>query len=181
MLKTNNILSYFIKDIKDPKEFALYKQMNTTNNIEILYKGKLLYKLQPEICWNYKTNIIKKYFTRSIINYIINYKINSNKKLKNKALFYKKDNKIALTNGNYISYSCIYNKYLIKNFFKYVMESKSVLFITIKYYNGYKYLYKSYNGYKGSKYTRVRILIMNKYEAHYINRLLGLFFVNRNY
>ena len=179
MLKTNNILSYFTKDIKDTKECALYKQMNTTNNIEILYKGKLLYKLQhyklqPEICWNYKTNIIKKYFTRSIINYIINYKINSNKKLKIKALFYKKDNKIAETNGNYISYSCIYNKYLIKNSFYYVAEFTSLLCIKSKYYNGYiyKYIYR----YKGNlKYKHVRILIMNKYELHYINRFFNIY------
>ena len=33
MLKPNNILSYFIKDIKDPNECALYKQINTTNTI----------------------------------------------------------------------------------------------------------------------------------------------------
>jgi len=185
MLKTNNILSYFIKDTKDPKEFALYKQMNTTNNIEILYKGKLLYKLrhyklQPEICWNYKTNIIKKYFSRNIINY----KINSNKRLKKKALFYKKANKIAETNGNYISYSCIYNKYLIKNSFYYVAEFTSLLYIKSKYYNGYIYKYISISIYKNNcnhKYKHVQILIMNKYELHYINRFFNLFFVNMNY
>jgi hypothetical protein len=39
----NNILSYFIKDIKDPIELAFYKQKNIDNTIEIFYKNELLY------------------------------------------------------------------------------------------------------------------------------------------
>ena len=179
MLKPNNILSYFIKDIKDSKECALYTQTNNTNNIEIFYKDKKLYrimftKLCPKICWNYKNNVIIEYFSGNIINY----KIDSNKRLKYKALFYKKDKILLKINDNYILYEFIYNKYLIKNFFDYVIDDKDLLCINIKYYNGYKYLYKHKNIYK---YKYVQILIMNKYELHYINRFFNLFFVSRNY
>jgi len=178
MLKPNNILSYFIKDIKDSNECALYTQINTTNTIEIFYKDKKIYKiykikyntkLNSIHSYGYKKNVIIDYFSRRIMNY----KIDSNERLNYKTLFYKKDNKILKDNYNYIYYEFIYNKYLIKKYFNYMMESKSLLCITIKYYNGYKYLYKSYSNFK---YKRDQILIMNKYEANYINR----FFI-RNY
>ena len=181
MLKPNNILSYFIKDIKDPKECALYKQINTNNTIEIVYKGHLLYKLwhyklKPETCWNYTNNIIKEYLSESIINYKINYV----KSLNQKTLYYKKDMNMLKIMDNYISYSFIYNKYLIKQSCKCVVDFKPLLSIGIQYYNGYKYkyLYKSYSKYKCK---RVQILIPNKYEFHYINRFFLLFFVIRNY
>jgi hypothetical protein len=179
MLKHNNILSYFIKDIKDSKESALYTQTNNNNYSVIYYKDKKLYKtmftkLCPKICWNYKNNVIIEYFSGNIINY----KIDSNKRLKYKALFYKKDKIISKINDNYILYEFIYNKYLIKNFFDYVIDDKDLLCINIQYYNGYKYLYKDKNNYK---YKYVQILIMNKYELHYINRFFNLFFVSKNY
>ena len=157
MLKPNNILSYFIKDIKDPKECALYKQMNTTsNNIDIFYKGELihriqLYKLKPEISWNYKNNISKVYLSGRIINC----KIDSNKRRKYKTLFYKKDKRISENNGNHILYGFNYNKYLnkylIKKYLDYLEDFKSLLCFKIQYYNGciYKYIsrsiYKSIN------------------------------------
>ena len=180
MLKPNNILSYFIKDIKDSKECALYTQINTTYTIEICYKDKKIYKitynkkLNPIHSYDYKNNVIIEYCSGRIINY----KIDSNERANYKALFYKKDMLLSKEYHNYdnsVIYEFIYNKYLIKNFFKYVIESKSVLSITIKYYNGYKYLYKYYKNFKYSKYTRVQILIMNKYEAHYINRLFNIY------
>ena len=183
MLKPNNILSYFIKDIKDPTECALYTQINTTNTIKIFYKDKLLYKLQhykfqPEICWNYKNNIIKDYYLRRITNDKIDYSKTRNYK----ALFYKKDKIISKTNENYIMYDFIYNKYLIKKSCNYVADSKSLLSIGIQYYNGYKYKYKYlYQSYSKYKCKRVQILIPNKYEFHYINRFFLLFFVIRNY
>jgi hypothetical protein len=176
MLKPNNILSYFIKDIKDPKECALYKQMNTTSNtIDIFYKGNLIhriqhYKLKAEICWNYTNNIIKEYLSGRIINY----KFDSNKRRKYKTLFYKKDKIISKVNENHILYTFNYNKYLIKKYLDYLAEFKSLLCIKIKYYNGciYKYIYR----YKGNhKYKHVRILIMNKYELHYINRFFNIY------
>jgi hypothetical protein len=174
MLKPNNILSYFIKDIKDPKECALYKQMNTTsNNIDIFYKDELihriqLYKLKPAICWNYTNNISKEYLSGRIINY----KIDSNKSSKYNTLFYKKDKRISENNGNHILYGFNYNKYLnkylIKKYLDYLAEFKSLLCIKIKYYNGCIY--------KGNhKYKHVRILIMNKYELHYINRFFNIY------
>ncbi len=181
MLKPNNILSYFIKDIKSPKDRALYTQINTINIIEIFFKGKLLYKLihkyiNPRISWNYTNNIIKEYYYGRIINY----KINSIKTRNYKELFYKKDMNISNVNGNYISYSFIYNKYLIKQSCKCVVDFKPLLSIGIQYYNGYKYkyLYQSYSKYKCK---RVQILIPNKYELHYINSFFSLFFVSRNY
>jgi hypothetical protein len=115
MLKPNNILSYFIKDIKNPKKRALYTQINNTTNIKIFYKDKLLYKLQhyklkPEFSWNYKNNIIKEYLSESINNIKINYIKSRNQK----TLYYKKDKIISKPNGNYIMYNFICNKYLIK-------------------------------------------------------------------
>jgi len=183
MLKPNNILSYFIKDIKDPKERALYTQINTINIIEIFFKGKLLYKIihndiNPGISWNYTNNIIKEYYYGRIINY----KINSIKTRNYKELFYKKDMKISKVNGNYIYYSFIYNKYLIKINGYYVAEFKYLLCIKIKYFNGNKYLYKDKSKDKSNqKYIFNQILILNKYELHYINSFFSLFFVSRNY
>jgi len=69
MLKPNNILSYFIKDIKDSKECALYTQINNTYNIEIFYKDKKIYKitynkkLKQLTGYDYKNNVIIDYFT----------------------------------------------------------------------------------------------------------------------
>jgi hypothetical protein len=162
--------------------------MNTTNNIDIFYKDELihriqLYKLKPAICWNYTNNIIKDYLSGRIINY----KIDSNKSSKYNTLFYKKDKRISENNGNYILYGFNYNKYLIKYFIKkyldYLTDFKSLLCFKIQYYNGciYKYIsrsiYKSiYN--RNNKYKHVQILIINKYELHYINRFFNLFFVN---
>ena len=169
MLNPNNILSYFIKDIKDPKECALYKQINTnTNNIEIFYKDTILYRLNPEISWNYTTNIFKKYYPRRITNH----KIDSIKIRNYKALFYKKDKIISKTNENYIMYDFIYNKYLIKRCFNYICKSISVLSIAIVYYKGYKYFIKFD---KTFKYNYVHIFIMNKYEVHYINRFFSIY------
>jgi len=186
MLKPNNILSYFIKDIKDPKEYALYKQFNNIATIELFYKDKMIYyirhyKLKPEISYNYKNNIIKEYFTGRIINYKIDYC----KSLKHKALLYKKAKiRLKTHNDNYIYYTFIYNKYLYKNNFHYIIDNKSVLYIRIKYYNRYIYKYISLSAYKyksNHKYNYILLLIMNKYELHYINRFFNLFFVRRKY
>jgi hypothetical protein len=185
MLNSNNILSYFIKDIKDPKECSLYKQINTnTNNIEIFYKDKVLYRLlyyrcKPEISCNYKNNIIKEYYPGRITNY----KIDSIKQNNYKALFYKKDKIISKINGNYILCEFIYNKYFIIKYLDYLAEFISLLYIKIKYYNRYIYKYICISIYKtiynrNNKYKHVQILIINKYELHYINRFFNLFFVN---
>ena len=180
MLKPNNILSYFIRYIKaNPKECALYKQINTTTTIEIFYNDKMIYhirhyKLKKEISWNYKNNIIKDYNSGRIINYKIDY----NKRLKYKAIYYKKDKKILRKNYNYILYEFIYNKYLIKRYFNYIIEDKDVLTINIIYYNGYKYFFKS--GFD-LKYNYINVCIMNKYELHYNTRFFNLFFVIRTY
>jgi len=91
----HNILSYFIKDIKDNQELAFYKQINTEDSIKIFYKDKLLYsividilyfilkpKVKPELnlklIYNLVYNIKKDYYN----NILYNYKIESNKKVK---------------------------------------------------------------------------------------------------
>jgi len=179
---TTNILSYFIKDIKDPSELAFYKQMQTGYNIEITYKDKLLYKItgfkgKLYTILNIKKNISLDYFS----DVIINNKICSNKIMKQKTLYYKKDNKLLDINYNYISYIFIYNKYLYKTYFHYAKDGQYLLMNKIKYYNGYKYIYSSIHFNKNTithKYNYVQIFILNKYELHYFNGFFNLFFDN---
>ena len=52
----NNILSYFIKDIKDPKDPEFLKGIKTYANIQIFYKDELIYRLNDYSC-NYINNI----------------------------------------------------------------------------------------------------------------------------
>jgi hypothetical protein len=108
MINNTNILSYFIKDIKDPTERNFYKQKNIDNIIEIVYKDKRLFMINknftPNHIYNYKTNI-------AITNALCNYKIEINNKHKVKIIFYKKDKEILTLN-----YYFIYNKYLVKTF-----------------------------------------------------------------
>ncbi len=103
----HNILSYFIKDIKDNQELAFYKKINTEDSIKIFYKDKLLYsividilyfilkpelkpKVKPELnsklIYNLVYNIKKDYYN----NILYNYKIESNTKEKYVYLYYKK-------------------------------------------------------------------------------------------
>jgi len=168
-----NILSYFVKDIKDKNELAFYKQININNTIKILYKEELLFYMSYIIIhrkqiYNYKTNIKKDPYNNSFSNY----KIES---VKNKyvSLFYNKDNKIYgyIYNPNYIYYDYKHNKYLNKVFFTYVMEHKKLFICSIRYYNFYKYIYKWVTHFK---YIGVKIFIMNKYELHYINIFFNL-------
>ncbi len=66
----NNILSYFIKDIKDAKERAFYKQVNYINCIQIFYKDKILYQIEIFIT-NYINNIRKARYFNCKENYKI--------------------------------------------------------------------------------------------------------------
>jgi len=170
----SNILSYFIKDIKDQHELAFYKQINTNNNIKIFYKDKVLYDINYYVInlskiWNFKTNIIKD----SYHNILINYKMMS-RKHKYGLLYYNKDNKINGGNPNYIYFEFKHKKYLNKVCIKYVMESKNLFMCSIRYYKCYKYIYKCFTWFK---YKSVQIFIMNKYELHYNNIFFKLFFV----
>ena len=171
-----NILSYFIKDIKDHVELSFYKQNNHNTCIFIIYKGKILYKLQYYglqiiVIWNYKTNISIEYYSDKKTNY----KICSDKRYKQKTLYYKKDNKLDHKNTNFIYYSYIYTKYLQKIFCAYVIEYESLLSNKIKYYNGYKYIYNSNDTYGYFKYKHGHIFIMNKYELYYNNYFFNLY------
>jgi hypothetical protein len=58
--RPNNILSYFIKDIKDAKERAFYKEINEPDFIQIFYKDEILYDTQGKsYCYNYINNTVK--------------------------------------------------------------------------------------------------------------------------
>ena len=167
----NTILSYFIKDIKYPKELAFYRGSKTNKTIKIFYKDELLYQIYSNnSIFNYKTNINKTPFT------YCNYKLYSDKENNYKHLYYKNDNDLVFCNPNCIWYYYIYNKYLKKKIISYTIEYKWLINIRINYYKGYKYIFK----FKQSicKFSQSLILIMNKYEIHYYNRFFNLYFVN---
>ena len=167
---TNNILSYFIKDIKDAKERAFYKQINNTERIRILYKNKIIYEINSLYSINYLYNIIKSIKS----DYIFSKKNRSNYTTGYTNLFYKKDGDIRLNNPNYIEIHFYKDKYLQKYNLEYINNAKYLLTINIKYYNQYKYIYKP-NIY----YDKIRlinmILIPNKYELQYYSKLLLIF------
>jgi hypothetical protein len=168
MTEKTNILSYFIKDIKDPIEIALYEQRNRNKSITIVYKTEPIFLINIECILNYISNIYKSYNNKNIK---CNYKIASYRQ--EKYLYYKHDKQISIGNSNFIllHYKC--KKYLVKTYFEYSIKN-SLLFITnIKYFNGYKYIIKQY---KTIGYTKNIILIMNKYELHYYNKFFNLYF-----
>jgi hypothetical protein len=172
---TNNILAYFIKDIKDAKEQAFYKQINNTNNFIILYKDKKIYEYGPLFISNYLYNILKSVK----VNYMFNNKIRYNYRARYKNLFYKKDGHIHIYNPNYITIQFYQDKYLQKYNLNYVNEAQHLLTINIKYYNLYKYIYKIwyiklYNT-ANNYITSPMILIPNKYELQYYSKLLLIF------
>jgi hypothetical protein len=152
MNNKNNILSYFIKDIKDPIERALYEQKNYNDDITIRYINELI-RIQKNIKINYK---------------IASYE-------KEKCLYCKHDKKISTINSNFISFRYKCKKYLVKTYFEYVIKSIILLFTNIKYFNGYKYKYIIKNSWI-IKYTNNIILIMNKYELHYYNKFFNIYF-----
>ena len=172
-MNDNNILSYFIKDIKDPIECSFYKQIKSIDNYSpvILYKNNPIFEIGIYFVYNYKFNICKTRFTNAKYTYKISvfdyYKL----------LYYKHDKKAKRNNINYISFDYICKKYLIKTDFEYINNSILLNIIKFKYYNGYKYIFKQYNyQYAYTKYTTNIILIMNKYELYYYNKFFNLYF-----
>jgi len=135
---TNTILSYFIKDIKDPKELAFYKGIKTRKTIQIFYKDELLYEIDSKDIFNYKTNICKTFYS------YCNYKLYSYKttNYKYKYLYYKNNNKIAVFNPYYIGYLYKQNKYLKKLVINYCSQNAYLINNKINYYKGYKYIFK---------------------------------------
>jgi hypothetical protein len=167
---TNNILSYFIKDIKDAKERAFYIQINNIDWIRILYKDKIIYEYGRHYISNYLYNISKSVK----LKFIYNNKIRSNYTAGYKILFYKKDAVIELQNPNCITFQFYTDKYLQKYCLDYINNAKYLLVTNIKYYKQYKYIYKPYI------YTdKIRlinmILIPNKYELQYYFKLFLIF------
>jgi hypothetical protein len=167
----NNILSYFIKDIKDPKELAFYTGIKTNINIQIFYKDELIYEIKffpfKYIC-NCKKNTIQTNYSFN------NYKVYSDKHYKFKYLSYKNDNNIAKFNPNYIWYSYKQNKYLNKTNIKYIYNSKNLIIFILHYYKESKYIFKIKAVFY--KFNSSLILIVNKYELHYYNRFFNLYF-----
>jgi hypothetical protein len=160
----NNILSYFIRDIKDDKR-PFYRQVNNKGNISIFYKNDLLYTIGFYL-HDYKKNIVKCISFK----YISTSKICSDYDSKYKYLYYKNDI------NNYIMVNFTYDKYLNKRCFYYYMNHKCLLFISIIHYTRYKFI-RINKGY--SKFTSTHILIPNKYELHYYCKLLLIiYFVN---
>ena len=172
---TNNILSYFIKDIKDAKERAFYKQINNTERIRILYKNKIIYEINSLYIINYLYDIIKSIK----LDYIFSKKNSSNYTTGYKNLFYKKEGDIRLNNPNYIEIRFYKDKYLQKYHLEYINNAKYLLITNIKYYNQYKYIYKPYKYYYKIRLTIIItspiILIPNKYELQYYSKLFQIF------
>jgi len=128
-MRYNNILSYFIKDIKDHKTHSFYKQKQKKykDNIKIYYKKEII----CEINSNYKYNYILNIYKSSLTTYKSNYKIAFN--LNYKYFFYKKDNKVRLPNPNYIRYCFVYNKNFNKTQFNYTINNREFLSVLIIY------------------------------------------------
>ena len=168
-MQYNNILSYFIKDIKDAKELALYKQTYYNNYKTIWYKNEIIFKINIIHIYNYIFNIYKSSIIKCIRS---NYKISSY--FNRKILYYKHDKTVKYGSSNYIMFYFIYKKYLVKTHFSYVINNISLLNIEIKYSNGYIYISNLYK--RNNKYTNNIILIMNKYELHYYNKFFNIYF-----
>ena len=170
-MQSNNILSYFIKDIKDETELALYKQINYywSRSVQILYKDIPIFELYTGAIYNHIHNIekhcSKKYIRKSNIAYDY---INNTK-----ALYYKNNIKIYHYNSNYIKFSFLYNTYLTKKSIYYVINNETVLRIFIIYYKKYKYII-NYNRCIDPKFTSPQILIPNKYELDYYCKFFNI-------
>jgi hypothetical protein len=170
----NNILSYFIKDIKDATELAFYKQINNKNIIQILYKDQILYKINNH-CYNYIKNIIKHIFLKYICKSNISYDYLNNIK----TVYYKNDTKIkdTFSNSNSIKFQYtynIYNKFLNKTRI-YYCNNINCIFLTIFYSKKYKYIMINLST---TIFTSPQILIPNKYELQYYCKFFNLYFVN---
>jgi hypothetical protein len=162
----NNVLTYFIKDIKDAKERAFYKQINNNKIIQILYKDELIY-VNNDFCYNYIHNIVK----RNSSKYIATYKSCSMYNLK--FLYYKKDNTTRSNTPNYIKFHFTYKKYLNKNRFCYVINNNQILCLVIIYFKKYKYIMNYI--YNIAKFTSPQILIPNKYELDYYCKFVNIY------
>jgi hypothetical protein len=163
----NNILSYFIKDIKDNDARAFYEQIKYENssNIRIFHKDLLIFQITNNYCYKYIDNII----TNIDSKFICNYKICCDYYDKYKYLYYKKDKQIQVYNLNYIKFYFTYNKDLKKIQFQYYINNKDLLIVSISYYNRYKFI-RINKGFS-NKFTSTHILIPNKYELHYYCKL----------
>jgi len=187
-MQTNNILSYFIKDIKDPLELNKYRYYNISGYyIQIYYHNILLY--YHNIKTKHILNHITKVYRNSNRIHIHTSKLFTSKDVKHKILFYKKDSKISTiypinNSPNFISYNYIINnkkfKYLYKPYLSYKINYIWILIIKIKYYNGSKYMYYNdkYKSKSGISAYKSQILIMNKYELQYISRFFNLYFAH---
>jgi hypothetical protein len=133
---TNNIISYFIKDITDSIEWAYYRGIRTKKTIKIFYKDELIYEIGSKYICNYKTNIIKSVYSYG------NYKLYSDKNHKYKTLYYKNNNNISIYktysiyiyNAKFIKYTYKQNKYLKKTGIDYSIDNTFLIWIRLFYY-----------------------------------------------
>ena len=176
--KKMNILSYYVKDLKDSLKNKNYKQVNNKYKIAIYYKSIILYFYNKQfntICIyndNYTKQFPKyfpKYFHKQYIELILSNKI-------------YKFNRVRLLMKNLIINSWIEYKwykskfYLIKTYFCYDQHFRSykyeIKYINNKIYKRYKAKYYSFP----NKYRKRVIFIENKYELEYYSKVLFALF-----
>jgi len=169
MNNLNNILSYFVKDITDLKEKALYIiSIDYFGYINIYYKTCIIYWCKNNNIANYIKNINKE-----IDIYIQTNKIFKNFKFETKQIYYTSRHKYG--NITSIIYCYHLKKYLLKHTISYCVKSINVIKIRIIYYNMYKYKYKM-NIFNTNNKNKFMILFTNKYELNYINTFFLLYF-----
>ena len=171
-MHTNNILSYFVKDITDLNEKKLYRvYIDYYGFFNIYYKNSIIYWCKQNIIYDYTKNINKE-----TDRYIRTNKMFKNFNLKKKQLYYKLVNKSKFNYDNQRSIAYYYHlkKYLLKYNICYNLKINNRIKIRIIYYNMYKYKYKIYELKKKYKF-KSNILFMNKYELNYINTFFSLY------
>jgi hypothetical protein len=164
-----NILSYYVKDLKDSLKNKDYKQVNNKYKIAIYYKSILLYFYNKQLNTIYiyndtYTKQFPKYFHKKYIELILPNKI------------YKFNHvKLVMKNliNSWIEYKWYKSKfYLIKTYFCYEQAFRwynyEIKYINNKIYKRYKELY--------NKYRKRVIFIENKYELEYYSKVLFALF-----
>jgi hypothetical protein len=179
----NNILSYFIRNIKDKKERSYYKQKKDKclNYVKILYKDEIILCIKggkTKIIWNYRNNIHRLYQDTY-------YRFSNNKLFKDgrtKILFCNNELDISnyeiifqINTTNKFKYSCICrykynNTFIFSISYKYSKRKKykSIYLDDPMFY--FKFFYK---------FHKSIVLIKNKYELHYYSNLFYLYNDNK--
>ena len=165
---TNNILTYFVRNITDVNELKFYEYKKIGNHIFIKYKNILIYHKFLTWSKNYISNIFKYINTTTIINCKIAkyswYKILFN--------FYTKIDKFCSDKNIYEYYI---KKYFIKLTNEYWVQNNLLLKTKYYFHKQKIYVYKIHY-YHLKRTYKYRILVHNKYELHYKSKLFEIFF-----